>query len=58
MENEISKRYVSVVNTAVKDINNYAYTSAEKALGKRITKAILEELKEISKELEEIKNRG
>lgn len=54
MENEISKRYVSVVNIAVKDINNYAYTRAEKALGKRITEAVLKELKEISKELEEI----
>lgn len=54
MENEISKRYVNIVNGAIKDINNYAYTRAEKALGKQITEAVLEELKKISKELEEI----
>jgi len=50
MENEITKRYVNAVSTAIKDINNYAYTRAEKALGKRITEAILEELNKEIKE--------
>lgn len=54
MENEISKRYINVINGAIKDINNYAYTRAEKALGRQITEAVLKELKEISKELEKI----